>query len=130
MDTKEFWMNLLFFLVVFLLFFVLTYCMNMYKFKKKKKKKIGELNYLVLKFRLDIKILPVRKMLLWFSFIDSFILSFVTTFISLLDISMLWRMTVGFVLLFALIYAFYEIYGRHLVNKGYGIKKGMKKNEL
>jgi len=127
METKEFWLNVLFFLVIFLLFFILTYFLNLHKYKKRKKKKIGELNYLVLKFRLDVKRLPVRQMLLWFSFLDAFILAFVTTFIFLLDIDMLCRMLIGFVLLFGLIYALYEIYGRHLVNKGYVMKEGKKK---
>ena len=118
MEKYEVWMNLLFFLVLFLVVYVITYFMNLHKLKKGKSQSIGELNYLVLKFRLNKKQLNVRGMLLWFSLIDAFIISFVTTFITILKIDTIWQLLIGFVLLFSLIYAFYEIYGRHLVNKG------------
>lgn len=126
MEKNEIWINLLFFLVLFLVGYVITYFMNLHKWKKGKEKTIGELNYLVLKFRLDKRRMNVRKMLLWFSLIDAFIISFVTTFITMLKIDIIWQLLIGFVLLFSLIYAFYEIYGRHLVNNGFQ-KKGEEK---
>jgi len=124
MEEKEIWMNVLFFMILFLAVYVITYLLNVHKLKKKKN--IGELYYLVLKFRLDEQILPIRKMLLWFSLIDAFIISFVTTFITVIDIEVMWQMLIGFVLLFGLIYALYEIYGRHLVNLGFQKKERRK----
>lgn len=117
MEQKELWMNLLFFLGVFLLVLIFTYFGNLHKYKHKKEKNIAELYYLVMKFRLNKKELRVRKMLLWFSLIDAFIIAFVSTFISVMKIDTLWQMMIGFVLLCCLIYSLYEIYGRHLVNK-------------
>ena len=117
MEEKEIWLNLLFFFIVFLLVYVITYFINLQKFKKKKIKTIGEYNYLVTKFRLNFRKLNVRKMLLWFSLLDAFIIAFVTTFITLVDMDTIWQMVIGFVLLFVLIYACYEIYGRHLVSE-------------
>jgi len=116
METKEIFINIFFFLGVFLVVYVFTYFMNLHKLNKKKEKSIGELNYLLLKFRLKKSKLKVRKMLLWFSLIDAFIIAFVTTFITVLNVDTLWQMLIGFVLLFGLIYSLYEIYGRHLVN--------------
>ncbi len=129
MEQKEIWLNILFFLGLFLAIYVLTYCMNLYKLKKKKQKNISELNYLILKFHLDKKKLKVRSMLIWFSIIDAFIISFVTTFITIIKLDTIWQILIGFVLLFVLIYAFYEIYGRHLINKGLQESRG-KKYEL
>ena len=68
-------------------------------------------------------------MLIWFSIIDAFIISFVTTFITIIKLDTIWQILIGFVLLFVLIYAFYEIYGRHLINKGLQESRG-KKYEL
>ena len=56
-------------------------------------------------------------MLLWFSIMNAFIISFVATFITAIEIGTIWQMLIGFILLFGLIYSFYEIYGRHLVNQ-------------
>ena len=127
MEEKEIWLNLLFFFIVFLLVYVITYFINLQKFKKKKIKTIGEYNYLVTKFRLNFRKLNVRKMLLWFSLLDAFIIAFVTTFITLVDMDTIWQMVIGFVLLFVLIYACYEIYGRHLVSE---LERKEEKNEL
>lgn len=124
MSTEEILFNVFMFLVFFLILFILLYIMNVHKYKSKKKKQFGEIVYLVNKFQLDEKRLPKRKMLLWISILDAFIISFVGTFIFMLPIDYIWRFLIGFVFLFALIYALYEIYGRHLVNKGY--QKGKK----
>ncbi len=116
MEQKEILLNLLFFLGVFLLSFGITYFINLHKFKHRKEKNIAELYYLIMKFRLDKNKLNTRKMLIWFSFIDAFIMAFVSTFLSFIKIDTVWQMVIGFVLLVCLIYSFYEIYGRHLVN--------------
>ena len=73
--------------------------------------------------RFDMLKLPVRKMLLVFSLIDAFIMAFTASFITALPVNTVFQMLIGFVLLFALIYALYEIYGRHLVKK-YKKKEG------
>lgn len=119
MLQEEIWLEMFFFLIVFCLVYMITYFTNLRKWKKKQYKKIGEYNYLMMKFHLDGTKLILRKMLLWFSLMDALIIAFVTTFITMLDIGIMWQLLIGFVLLFALIYAIYEIYGRSLVKKGY-----------
>ena len=122
METSEILFNIFMFLIFFLIIFIITYFMNLSKYKKKKS--IGEIKYLINKFNLDEKKLKKRQMILWVSIIDAFIISFVGTFIFMLPIDYVWKFLAGFVLLFALIYALFEIYGRHLVKKGY--QKGRK----
>ena len=117
METYEMFMEIGFLAIMFLLIFIITYWMNLNNYKKRKYTSIGELNYLLKKFNLDRKKLPVRKMLLVFSLLDAFIMAFTASFITALPVSTVFQMLIGFVLLFALIYALYEIYGRHLVKK-------------
>ncbi len=123
METYELLMEIGFFAIMFLLIFIITYWMNLNNYKKRKYTSIGELNYLLKKFNLDRKKLPVRKMLLNFSLLDAFIMAFTASFITSLPVNTVFQMLIGFVLLFALIYALYEIYGRHLVKK-YKKKEG------
>lgn len=123
METYEMFMEIGFFAIMFLLIFIITYGMNLNNYKKRKYTSIGELNYLLKKFNLDRKKLPVRKMLLNFSLLDAFIMAFTASFITSLPVNTVFQMLIGFVLLFALIYALYEIYGRHLVKK-YKKKEG------
>lgn len=123
METYEMFMEIGFLAIMFLLIFIITYWMNLNNYKKRKYTSIGELNYLLKKFNLDRKKLPVRKMLLNFSLLDAFIMAFTASFITALPVNTVFQMLIGFVLLFALIYALYEIYGRHLVKK-YKKKEG------
>ncbi len=123
METYEMLMEIGFFAIMFLVIFTITYWMNLNNYKKRKYTSIGELNYLLKKFNLDRKKLPVRKMLLNFSLLDAFIMAFTASFITSLPVNTVFQMLIGFVLLFALIYALYEIYGRHLVKK-YKKKEG------
>ena len=117
METSEILFNIFMFLIFFLIIFIITYFMNLSKYKKKKS--IGEIKYLINKFDLDEKRLKKRQMILWVCIIDAFIISFVGTFIFMLPIDYICKFLTGFFLLFALIYALFEIYGRHLVKKGY-----------
>lgn len=95
----------------------LTLIENKGKNKKKKQKKIkniGEIDYLIAKFKLDFKKINMQRAIIWISLINSFIISSVSTIVMFLPIKMMWSMLIAFVLLFALIYSLYEIYGRHL----------------
>ncbi len=84
------------------------------KGKAKKIKSIGELDYLVAKFKLNYKKINKERAIIWISLINSFIISAVSTVIILIPFKLIWQMLIAFVLLFSLIYSLYEIYGRHL----------------
>ena len=87
------------------------------KGKKKKIKSISEIDYLKAKFKLDEKKLDKDKMIIMISFINAFIISLVSSIVMLMPFAIMWQMIVAFALLFGLIYALYEIYGRHLKRK-------------
>lgn len=84
------------------------------KGKQKKVKSISEIDYLVAKFKLNKKKLNKEKAIIWISLINSFIISIVSSVIMLMPFKIMWQMLIAFVLLFGLIYALYEIYGRYL----------------
>lgn len=109
----QFFWFALFFLIIFVVYFFLL----RHKLKQKKENKIGEIGYLVRKFQLDVRKIDYWKLLIPISLINAFIISFVATVIMLFPLDILWQLMIGFVLLFFLIYAIYEIYGRHLVKK-------------
>lgn len=117
MDLNSPLFVLFFFTVLFIVIFIFNYVMNFRKVKKKKYDAIGEMNYLIAKFKLNKKKINYKKEILYISLINSFIISSVGTFVTCLDILMILQLGIGFVMLFALIYSLYEIYGRHLDKK-------------
>ena len=116
----------LLFIIIFIVdyFFIKRkYLKRLYDKRKKKRKKNNELmeiSYLVSKFNLDKDKLNLKKLLILVSMINAFIISFVSVVVMLIRINIILQLFIGFVLLMALIYALYEILGRHLVKKGYG----------
>lgn len=84
------------------------------KGKKKKIKNIGELDYIIGKFKLDFKKINSDRAIIWISLINSFIIAIVSFIIMIIPLKIMWQMLIAFVLLFCLIYSLYEIYGRHL----------------
>ena len=130
MNTIKFY--LIFFAVLYVVVFLVDYFLiNKRKYnllygtkakkgkKKNKNKTFGEIDYLTTKFKLDRNKIDYKSCILWISIINAFIISFVATLISAIPAHIIWQLLVGFVLLFALIYALYEIYGRILVKKGW-----------
>ena len=92
------------------------------KDKKGKKKKdkipeVGELNYLVYKFKLNKDKLNWKSLAIMISLINSFIMALVISILELIPVKTIFKLMIAFVLLFALIYALYEIYGRYLKRK-------------
>ena len=114
------------FIVVFLINFLLIFKRGYENIKKqkskKKNKKLEEfvgLSYLIPKFKLDINKMDLNYVFFMVSLIDAFIISFVFVVITIIPWDMGFSMLLGFVLLFGLIYALYEILGRVLVKKGW-----------
>ncbi len=107
----------LFFTILFIIIFVFNYITNKIKVKRNKIDTIGEMNYLIAKFKLNKNKINYSKEIINISIINSFIISSVGVFVTCLKIMRILQLLLGFILLFALIYALYEIYGRHLLKK-------------
>lgn len=127
---NEYLLSACIFIVLFVIVFVVDYFLinkrklNLIKnkgiTKKRKKKKIksiSEIDYISLKFKLDSKRLDMDKMIIVISLINAFIISVVSSVVMLMPFAIMWQLIVAFALLFGLIYALYEIYGRHLKHK-------------
>ncbi len=111
---------LIYFAIIFGVIFTFYYFLfNRIKIKKGKYNKIGEINYLILKFKLDPQKINYKSTSLMVSILDALIIASTCVIIFLIPVALIWQMVIGFVLLFALIYSVYEIYGRSLVRKGW-----------
>ncbi len=124
--TRAIIVNLSFFVILSILIFLFEYLFVMKKrikgrSKKKSVDQVMEFIYLIGRFKLDKNKVVYNKMAKWCSIINGFIISAVVTVISNIDLYIVWQLLIGFVLLFALIYSLYEIYGRHLAKK-WGLK--------
>ena len=119
MNLEQILLNIIFFLIVFFIVFLVDfYVISKEKGKKKKIEKLtSEGQYIIKKFDLDDKQINLRKLNFHISIINAFIIAFVSTTISIAPFSIPFQLAIGFVLLFGLIYAMYEIYGRCLKKK-------------
>ncbi len=100
------------YVVVFLILYFFYYRKN-----KKNKKGLVEIEYLIARFGLKLKKEDIEKMVMPIVLMNTFIIIFTWVFINLLPIDFIWQLCVGFVLVVALIYSIYEIYGRHIAKK-------------
>ena len=107
--------NLYFFLGLMLITFLICLLLNKRKLKKNKKGRIGEVNYLIRK-------IDYKKITTLVSLTNAFIIAFVCTVICIIPVKLIWQMLIGFVMLFILIFLFYELIGKMC------LKKGWKKN--
>ena len=127
---NEYLLSAYIFIALFIIVFVVDYFfinkrkLNLIKNKgvtkkgrRKKIKNISEVDYLSAKFKLNTKKLDMDKVIIIISFINAFIISIVSSIIMLMPFAIMWQMIIAFALLFGLIYALYEIYGRHLKHK-------------
>ena len=119
MNIEVILLNVIYFLIVFLLVFVVEfYFIGRTKSGKKKVFKItNEGSYLIYKFNLDEKKINIKMINFQISLINGFIIAFVSTTISITKFKLVIQLLIAFVLLFSLIYSIYEIYGRCLKKK-------------
>ncbi len=107
--------------ICFMVLFIIFYLFNFIKLKSVVKKSKDKYNfsvkYLMARFKLSKNTLVNRKMMIIYSLIDAFIVTLVFIIIELLPLPFYLQLIIGFTLLFALIYAIYEILGRYLKRK-------------
>lgn len=107
--------------ICFIFLFIIFYLFNFIKLKSVVKKSKDKYNfsvkYLMARFKLSKNTLVNRKMMIIYSLIDAFIVTLVFIIIELLPLPFYLQLIIGFTLLFALIYAIYEILGRYLKRK-------------
>lgn len=82
---------------------------------------MNEGTFLIKRYNLDETKINLKKMNFGIANCNALIIAFTSTFISAIDIKIYYKFAIAFVLLFALIYAIFEIYGRYL-NKKWGKK--------
>jgi purine-cytosine permease-like protein len=125
MEITEILGNIIYFLIAFIFVFLIDYFVITKKRTKKTKEHKGtcqenlttEGMYLISRFNLDDKLINLKQINFHISIINAFIISFVATNISLIKLNLIFQFLIGFVVLFLLIYAIYEIYGRNLKKK-------------
>ncbi len=92
----------------------------------KEGKKITEINYLVYKYKLDMRKIKYNDLKWATTIANSLIVAFSTTVISVIH-GVVWQILIGFALLVILILPTYEIIGRHYQKIG-GKENGNEKN--
>jgi len=128
---KEIYLNLLLGLIVIIVVFIYDYLiilkpkckilLGKKQNKKKKKLVISELQFMQLKHKFEIPDASLPLICILIALINAFIISLTSVIILFIPWNMMWQLLIGFLLLFALIYAIYEIFGRFLEKK-YGGK--------
>ncbi len=112
--------HIIYFFIIFVIVdTVYILFINRKKLKKKDYQKLGEINYLIRRFGLDSKRINYKALSYITASVNAFIIAAVCVIISLIKIKFIWQMLIGFALLFAMIYALYEILGRILIKKGW-----------
>lgn len=102
-------------MILFIIVFLIDYYL-INKRKLKKNKSISEIDYLIHRFKLKKNIIK-NRLILSISVINSFIIAFTSAIVLVLPFKIMYLMLIAFVILFGLIYALYEIYGRYLKRK-------------
>ncbi len=87
--------------------------------KKNKNYAIMEVQFLTTRFKLDENKIDYKFLLKIIAFLNALIISFTSTIIMYIPLKMGWQLLIGFVIVFSLIYALYELLGRYLVKKGW-----------
>ena len=87
--------------------------------KKNKNYAIMEVQFLTTRFKLDENKIDYKFLLKIIAFLNALIISFTSTIIMYIPLKMTRQLLIGFVIVFSLIYALYELLGRYLVKKGW-----------
>ncbi len=103
------------YLILFILYFIFFYLFGL---KKKSILNSLQVQFLKIRSKIDKKDLNPKKIGILICLIDPFIISFTGTIISFPKWNIVIKLLLGFVILMALIYSFYEILGRIIKKRG------------
>lgn len=108
-------LNLIYFTASFLIIF-LIYILFVNRKRKKLDdgKKQLDINYMVIKFKLEVSEKMYKKLKIIVSLLNSFIIAFVFMVVINLKVRYIFKLLIAFVILMALTYSLYEIVGRIL----------------
>lgn len=111
--------SLIYFGICFIVILLIYLLFINRKFRKEYKegKQQVEINYLINKFKLDIRVTKYKTIKLIVAFLNSFIIAFAFTIIINLKFKYAYKLMIAFVIMFILIYSLYEITGRILKRK-------------
>lgn len=111
-------------LIVFVLCFIVR--LMIYVIGKKRKKKRGgiatDMLYLINKFKLDKKKIDRVGIAAIISILDALIISGTLSLVTIITDNITLELILGLVFVIVLIFIVYEIFGKILVKKGYGLK--------
>jgi hypothetical protein len=128
MEVNMLLFNIIFYIVLFMLVFIFCYFFAARIKPKKVKgkangktgyKMMNEVKFLIQRYNLDDKKINLKRLDVGVCLCNAFIISTASTIICNINIDMFFKLLIGFVLIFALIYAVFELYGRYL-NKRFG----------
>ncbi len=110
--------NLIYFLCAYLiLFLIYVFIINKKRKLYKEGKNTLEVNYIVNKFKLDMRKIKYKELKWTLTFINPLIMSL--TFIIVINIkNTLLSLLLGFIIMIILIYSVYEIIGRYFKKRG------------
>lgn len=109
--------------IVILLIYLLV-INKIFRKEYKEGKQQVEINYLINKFKLDIRVTKYKTIKLIVAFLNSIIIAFTFTIIINLKFKYAYKLMIAFLIMFIMIYSLYEITGRILK------KKELKNNDI
>ena len=109
--------------VVILLIYLLV-INKIFRKEYKEGKQQVEINYLINKFKLDMRVTKYKTIKLIVAFLNSIIIAFTFTIIINLKFKYAYKLMIAFLIMFIMIYSLYEITGRILK------KKELKNNDI
>lgn len=108
---------LIWFIIIFVIIFLFYLLFNKRKLKKEKYHKMGEINYLIIRYKLDKEKVDYKVLSHIVALANAFIISFVGTILTMIKVNYLWRMLIGAFLIIITIIVIYGFIGRNLKNK-------------
>lgn len=120
--------NLLVFVVAFTFIFIAYLVMYIIKRKTGKLKEMKEFDYLISKYHLNRKVFDYNSVGLVIILVNTLIIAVTGTLCTMVDLSYIWQIVIGFALLMVFIYIGYGVMGKILVMRDQ--KKAKEKKKL
>ena len=119
--------NIYLFLITFVIIFIILLINHFYKKKNQKLELSKEFTFLKSKYKLTSKDYNKETLSLITVLVNSFIISITTSIITIIKLSYIWQLLIGFTILIILIYSVYGLIGKILI-KRMATKMGRRKN--